>query len=158
MPGNFTPSFAARLDKTCAARVEEAYENAPLERGRVYLAPGGERHLQIAGTTQLRCRLTSDPPVNGHRPSVDVLFQSVANTVGAAAIGVILTGMGRDGAEGLFAMRKAGASTIGQNEATCVVYGMPKVAFELGAVGRQAPLEQIGAEIVNRANAVKEPA
>ena len=82
-------------------------------------------------------------PVNGHRPSVDVLFESVANASGAKAVGVILTGMGRDGAAGLLAMRRAGARTIGQNEASCVVYGMPKVAFEYGAVERQLPLDDI---------------
>src|SRR5690606_28517225 len=124
--------------------------------GQVWLAPGGESHLQVAGIGQKRCRLVAEPAVNGHRPSVDVLFESVARTVGSAALGVILTGMGRDGASGLRAMRDAGAATLGQNEATSVVYGMPKVAHEIGAVERQLPLERIGAEILNRCSAARE--
>ena len=86
--------------------------------------------------------------MNGHRPSVDVLFNSVAKAVGARAVGAILTGMGRDGADGLLAMRRAGARTFGQDEASCVVYGMPKVAFEIGAVERQAPLDRLAAELL----------
>ena len=156
MPGTFTRSFAERLNRSCGARVAEAAEGDVLETGRIYLAPGGDNHLQVAGHGQLRCRLVAEPPVNGHRPSVDVLFESVAKAAGAAAVGVILTGMGRDGARGLLAMRKAGASTIGQNEATSVVYGMPKVAHEIGAVERQLPLERIGAEIVNQCNLTRE--
>ncbi len=156
MPGTFTRSFAERLNRTCAAQVGEAYEGAPLEPGQVWLAPGGEAHLQVVGHAQKRCRLVAEPPVNGHRPSVDVLFESVAKCAGNAAVGVILTGMGRDGAQGLLSMRKAGATTIGQNEATSVVYGMPKVAHEIGAVERQLPLERIGAEIVNRCNLARE--
>lgn len=156
MPGTFTKSFAERLNRTCAARVGEAYEGAPLEVGQIWLAPGGENHLQVVGNAHMRCRLVAEPPVNGHRPSVDVLFESVTKTAGAAALGVILTGMGRDGARGLLSMRKAGASTIGQNESTSVVYGMPKVAHELGAVQRQLPLERIGAEIVNQCNLARE--
>lgn len=158
MPGTFTKSFAERLNRTCAARVGEAYEGAPLETGQIWLAPGGDNHLQIAGNVHMRCRLLAEPPVNGHRPSVDVLFESVAKTAGPAAVGVILTGMGRDGARGLLSMRKAGASTIGQNESTSVVYGMPKVAHEIGAVERQLPLERIGADIVNRCNTARETA
>jgi len=156
MPGSFTRSFAERLNRTCAARVGEAYEGAPLDVGQIWLAPGGDSHLQIAGNLHMRCRLVAEPPVNGHRPSVDVLFESVAKTAGKASLGVILTGMGRDGARGLLSMREAGASTIGQNEATSVVYGMPKVAHEIGAVERQLPLERIGAEIVNRCNQTRE--
>ena len=158
MPGTFTRSFAERLNRSCAARVAEAHEGAPLEIGQIWLAPGGDSHLQVVGNAQKRCRLVAEAPVNGHRPSVDVLFESVARNVGNAAVGVILTGMGRDGARGLLAMRQAGASTIGQNEATSVVYGMPKVAHELGAVERQLPLERIGAEIVNRCNLAGEDA
>lgn len=156
MPATFTKSFAERLNRTCAARVAEASEGAPLSVGQIYLAPGGEAHLQVVGSNQLRCRLTAEPAVNGHRPSVDVLFGSVASSAGRAAVGVILTGMGRDGAQGLATMRKAGAATLGQNEQTSVVYGMPKVAFEMGAVERQLPLERIGAEIINRCNAARE--
>ena len=156
MPGTFTKSFAERLNRTCAAEVGEAYEGAPVEVGRVWLAPGGDYHLEVAGTTRPRCRLVAGEPVNGHRPSVDVLFESVARVAGRAALGVILTGMGRDGAQGLLSMRRAGASTLGQNESTCVVYGMPKVAYEIGAVERQLPLERIGAEIVGRCNLARE--
>ena len=156
MPATFTKSFADRLNRVCAATVSEAVEGAPLVPGHIYIAPGGEQHLQVAGVGQLRCRLTASEPVNGHRPSVDVLFESVARHAGRSAVGVILTGMGRDGARGLHMMRGAGALTIGQNESTCVVYGMPKVAFEMGAVERQLPLERIGAEIINRCNAARE--
>jgi two-component system chemotaxis response regulator CheB len=156
MPGTFTRSFAERLNRVCAAHVEEASEGAQLRAGQIYLAPGGDNHLQVVGSTQLRCRLVPEPPVNGHRPSVDVLFDSVARTAGRNAVGVILTGMGRDGAQGLLSMRNAGATTIGQNEQTSVVYGMPKVAFEIGGVERQLPLERIGAEIINRCNTTRE--
>jgi two-component system chemotaxis response regulator CheB len=158
MPGTFTRSFAERLNRTCAAHVEEATEGAQLRVGQIYLAPGGDNHLQVAGSAQLRCRLVPEAAVNGHRPSVDVLFDSVARVAGKSAVGVILTGMGRDGANGLLSMRNAGAATIGQNEQTSVVYGMPRVAFEIGAVERQLPLERIGAEVINRCNATRETA
>jgi two-component system chemotaxis response regulator CheB len=148
MPASFTKSFAARLDRLCAPTVEEAYDGAPVAPGRVYLAPGGESHLKIDGRGKFRCRLDAAPPVNGHRPSVDVLFESVAACAGKAAIGVILTGMGRDGAAGLLAMRQAGASTLGQDEASSVVYGMPRVAFEMGAVERQASLGRLSTHIL----------
>ena len=148
MPPTFTRSFAARLDHLCAAKVEQAQEGAPLEAGRIYLAPGGETHLLIEGRARLRCRLHAGPTRNGHRPSVDALFDSVAAVAGAEAIGVILTGMGRDGAQGLLAMRHAGARTLGQDEGSSVVYGMPKVAFEIGAVERQAPLSRLSTHIL----------
>jgi two-component system chemotaxis response regulator CheB len=147
MPSPFTRSFARRLDGLTAAHVAEAEDGAPLEIGRVYLAPGTVAHLEVTGGAHRRCRLQTAMPVNGHRPSVDVLFESAARANGANAVGVILTGMGRDGAAGLLAMRRAGAHTIGQNEASCVVYGMPKVAFESGAVERQMPLQDINASI-----------
>jgi len=143
MPATFTGSFAERLNRSCAAEVSEARDGDPLIPGRVYLAPGGDRHLEIEGVTALRCRLTPGAPVSGHSPSVDMLFRSVARTAKARAVGVILTGMGRDGAAGLLEMRNAGAGTLGQDEASCVVYGMPRAAFELGAVERQLPLEKI---------------
>jgi two-component system chemotaxis response regulator CheB len=113
----------------------------------VFLAPGGDAHLEIDGLTHLRCRVARGSPVSGHCPSVDVLFQSVARIAKAKAVGVILTGMGRDGARGLLAIRDAGGRTLGQNEASCVVYGMPKAAFELGAVERQLPLEKVASAI-----------
>ncbi|OCW56212.1 protein-glutamate methylesterase/protein-glutamine glutaminase [Hoeflea olei] len=148
MPATFTKSFAERLNRLCAPRVKEAEDGDRLEIGRIYLAPGGSQHLEIANQTAPRCVLTDGGPVNGHRPSVDVLFNSVAGLARNKAVGVILTGMGRDGAAGLLKMRQAGATTIGQNEKTCVVYGMPRVAHEIGAVGVQLPLNLIGEEIL----------
>jgi len=156
MPPSFTRSFAERLNRLCAPVVQEASDGARLEIGKIYLAPGGERHLQVASASAPHCRLVEGGPVNGHRPSVDALFDSVAELAGRNAVGVILTGMGRDGAAGLLKMRHAGARTIGQNEKTCVVYGMPRVAFELGAVEQQFPLNAIGEEILKLTAARKE--
>jgi two-component system, chemotaxis family, protein-glutamate methylesterase/glutaminase len=150
MPATFTKSFASRLDRACAPRVAEATHGAPLKTGHIYLAPGSVSHLEvISRKSEFICTLSAADLVNGHRPSVDVLFHSVAAAAGANAVGVILTGMGRDGAEGLRAMRDAGANTIGQNQASSLVYGMPKVAFERGGVERQLPLDKIGDEIIN---------
>ncbi|MGX5667878.1 chemotaxis response regulator protein-glutamate methylesterase [Rhizobium daejeonense] len=156
MPPTFTKSFAERLNRLCAPVVEEATDGARLEIGKIYLAPGGDRHLQVVNASAPSCRLLERPPVNGHRPSVDVLFDSVAELAGRNAVGVILTGMGRDGASGLLKMRHAGARTLGQNEKTCVVYGMPRVAHELGAVEQQLPLGSIGEEILKLTAARKE--
>ena len=147
MPATFTRSFAARLDKMCAPHVSEAEDGAPLKPGHVYIAPGGEAHLEVVGASP-RCRLTRSEPVSGHRPSVDVLFDSVARAR-RPMTGVILTGMGKDGARGLLAMREAGARTLGQDEATCIVYGMPRAAFELGAVERQLPLHRLRPAILD---------
>ncbi|MEY4254850.1 MAG: hypothetical protein RLZZ141_77 [Pseudomonadota bacterium] len=152
MPASFTASFAERLNRSCAASVCEASEGAPLEVGQIYLAPGGAQHLEVSGLGQLRCRLKPADLVNGHRPSVDVLFESVARAVGGQSVGLILTGMGRDGAKGLKMMRDAGASTLGQDESSSVVYGMPRVAFEIGAVERQASLERLGPMVLNLCN------
>lgn len=152
MPATFTKSFAARLDRISGAHVTEAHDGARLAPGHVYLAPGGDAHLEIVGTTHPTCRLRSTEAVNGHRPSVDVLFQSVAN-LNRPAVGVILTGMGRDGARGLLAMREAGARTLGQDESSCVVYGMPKAAFEIGAVEKQVGLARMGPAILNLCSA-----
>lgn len=146
MPATFTRSFAARLDKVSAATVREASDGAPLEPGCIYLAPGGETHLEVSGATP-RCRLLRTEAVSGHRPSVDVLFSSVAR-LGRPMTGVILTGMGRDGAAGLLEMRQAGAATLGQDESSSVVYGMPRAAFELGAVQRQLSLGRLPAAIL----------
>ena len=156
MPPSFTRSFAERLNRLCAPVVEEATDGARLEIGKIYLAPGGDRHLRVAIASAPHCRLAEGGPVNGHRPSVDVLFDSVAELAGRNAVGVILTGMGRDGAAGLLKMRHAGARTLGQNEKTCVVYGMPRVAYELGAVEQQFPLNAIGEEILKVTAARKE--
>ena len=147
MPGTFTPSFAARLNKVSAAQVTEARDGAPLAIGQIFLAPGGDAHLEVVGGRSPRCKLTATDLVNGHRPSVDVLFHSVAR-LGLPATGAILTGMGRDGAQGLLAMRQAGASTFGQDEASSVVYGMPKAAAEIGAVNSQLPIHRMAAAIL----------
>jgi two-component system chemotaxis response regulator CheB len=152
MPASFTKSFAERLNRACAAQVSEARDGDPLIPGRVYVAPGGDFHLEIEGTKHLRCKVIKGDPVSGHCPSVDVLFHSVARTAKDRAVGVILTGMGRDGAKGLLAIRQAGGRTLGQDESTCVVYGMPRAAFELGAVERQLPLERLGPAVRNLTN------
>jgi len=158
MPAGFTTSFASRLDRVCAPRVSEATDGTPLEQGRVYLAPGAVAHLEISPRRPWRCRLVEGDTTSGHKPSVDRLFLSVAHAVGDDAVGAILTGMGADGAAGLGAMRRAGAYTIGQDEATSIVYGMPRVAFESGAVCKQLPLEKIGPELLRacRQSAVME--
>jgi two-component system chemotaxis response regulator CheB len=157
MPGTFTKSFAERLNRACAAEVSEACDGDPLLPGRVYLAPGGENHLEIDGAATLRCRVMPGSPVSGHRPSVDVLFDSVARTARSRALGVILTGMGRDGARGLLALRDAGGRTLGQDESSSVVYGMPRAAFEIGAVERQLPLDKIAPAIRQLTNRPGEP-
>ncbi len=147
MPPAFTTRFADRLNRQCAPEIAEASDDAEILPGHVYLAPGNA-HLELVRQGGLRCRLTDAEKVNGHRPSVDVLFKSMARVTGAKSLGVILTGMGRDGAQGLLAMRKAGATTLGQDENSCVVYGMPKAAFEAGAVGQQLGLEKIADRIL----------
>jgi len=148
MPASFTASFAARLDRLCAPTVSEAREGDLLKPGHIYLAPGGVAHLELSSGPSPRCRLVASDPVNGHRPSVDVMFESVAR-LKRPMTGVILTGMGKDGARGLMAMRQAGARTLGQDEATCVVYGMPRAAYELGAVERQLPLHRLSPAILD---------
>lgn len=149
MPAEFTRSFARRLDGATAAQVTEALDGAPLAQGRIFLAPGTNTHLTLLGGAGApKCRLRAGDPVNGHRPSVDALFHSVAAACGPKAVGVILTGMGRDGAAGLMAMRERGARTLGQNEASCVVYGMPKVAAQMGAVEQEMSIQQIGPRLM----------
>jgi len=149
MPAGFTNRFAARLDELCALTVVEAADRMPLVAGHAYVARG-DYHLRVERSSgQLKARLAQDDLASGHRPSVDVLFESVARTVGPLAVGAILTGMGRDGARGLKLMRDAGAYTVGQNQATALVYGMPRVAFEEGAVVEQAPLEAIAGRLAN---------
>ena len=143
MPEKFTAAFAARLNSLCESEVLEASDGDRVLPGRVLIAPGG-RHMSVRRDgAQYRVQVTDDPPVNRHRPSVDVLFRSVAECAGRNAMGVIMTGMGDDGARGLLQMRQAGASTVGQNEATCVVYGMPGEAVKLGAVETEVPLPSI---------------
>lgn len=149
MPPVFTRNFAERLSRICAPTVTEAVDGAPLVPGHVYLAPGSTtHHLEIGGVGRFRCRLRAADPVSGHCPSVDVLFASVAKCAGPDAVGLILTGMGRDGADGLLTMRKAGASTFGQDARSSLIYGMPKAAFEVGAVEKQLPLRGIAAELL----------
>lgn len=147
MPALFTASFARRLDmKIPALSIAEAKDGEVLLPGHVRIAPGGDRHTKVERRDgKYVTRLVSAAPVSGHCPSVDVLFESVAQQVGRNALGIILTGMGRDGAEGLLAMRQAGAPTIGQDKASAVVYGMPRVAAEIGAVCQVVPLNQISA-------------
>nr|WP_321986574.1 chemotaxis response regulator protein-glutamate methylesterase [uncultured Lichenicoccus sp.] len=150
MPPGFTASFARRLDEICLMSVCEAEQGQVVTPGHVYIA-NGARHLELARSgTQYSCRLHDGPAVSGHRPSVDVLFQSFAGAVGANALGIILTGMGRDGAAGLLAMRSAGARTLGQNEASCLIYGMSKAAKDIGAIEAEMSLEHLAGAIVNR--------
>ena len=148
MPERFVPVFARRLDKVCEITISEARHGELIEAGHAYIAPGN-MHLRLAKSgSGYKCRLDAGERVSGHCPSVDVLFQSVADAAGAAAVGVILTGMGRDGAAGLLAMRQAGARTIGQDDTTSLIYGMPRVAFEAGAVEEQLPLGRIAARVL----------
>lgn len=150
MPERFTASFAARLNTLFPMTVVEAADDLPIQPGHVYIAPGGAYHLQIARKgTQFVCRLIDAPLMSGHRPSVDMLFRSAAQLIGRNAVGAILTGMGKDGAEGLLEMRKAGASTFGQNEESSLIYGMPQAAFNCGAVMTQYPLDKIADAILN---------
>ncbi|MFV0623227.1 chemotaxis response regulator protein-glutamate methylesterase [Sphingomonas sp. ac-8] len=147
MPASFTGSFAARLDRECAVRVVEATDSMPVERGTVYIAPGGENHMTLVGGLRGRLRLRPGARHSNHRPSIDLLFQSVA-PLGGQAVGAILTGMGADGAQGLLAMRQAGARTFGQSRESCVIYGMPRVAAELGAVEREIGLSVMAEAIL----------
>jgi two-component system chemotaxis response regulator CheB len=149
MPERFTAAFARRLDRECPMRVFEAAHGQRVEPGCAYIAPG-QRHLELAREgTHFICRLSDDPPVSGHRPSVDVLFRSAARVAGPRTIGVILTGMGKDGAEGLLELRNAQGITFGQDQASSLVYGMPRVAFERGAVMRQVPLNEMAGAILD---------
>ena len=144
MPPGFTQMYAKRLNDECRIQVKEAETGDRVLPGHMLIAPGGDRHMQLVKVgTGYQVEIKAGPKVNGHCPSVDVLFHSVAKAAGADALGIILTGMGGDGAKGLLAMRKAGARTIGQDESTCVVYGMPKVAYDLGAVEYQEKLSDI---------------
>jgi two-component system chemotaxis response regulator CheB len=158
MPAGFTTRFAARLDELCEVTVVEAEDRMPLEAGHAYVARG-DWHLRVERSSgQLKCRLTQDELTSGHRPSVDVLFESVARTVGPMAVGAILTGMGRDGARGLKLMRDAGAFTVGQSAASALVYGMPRVAFEEGAVAEQVPVEAVAGRLATALGRLKSAA
>jgi two-component system, chemotaxis family, protein-glutamate methylesterase/glutaminase len=151
MPPRFTKQFAERLNSLCAVQVQEAEDDMVALPGNAYVSPG-DSHLTVRSTAKnYVCRLEVGPRVNGHMPSVDVLFDSVARIVGNKAIGVILTGMGRDGAAGLKAMRDVGAITACQDESTSLIYGMPKVAVQVGAARDQLPAGDIAAYILEHA-------
>lgn len=153
MPPGFTQMYAKRLDDQCRIHVKEARTGDRVMPGHMLIAPGGDMHMHLVkvnGVYQVEIKV--GPKVNGHCPSVDVLFESVAKVAKNHAVGVILTGMGGDGAKGLLSMKKAGARTVGQDESTCVVYGMPKVAYDLGAVEYQEKLDDIPKRIYSLLN------
>lgn len=143
MPEHFTKSFAQRLDSLCRLQVREAQDGDRILPGLALIAPGGLQMEVARSGASFSVRITDGPPVNRHKPSVDVLFDSCARVLGANAVGAILTGMGGDGARGLLAMRQAGARTLAQDEDTCVVYGMPREAALLGAAEEVLPLDRI---------------
>ena len=149
MPERFTAAFAKRLNSLCEVEVKEAQDGDPVLRGHVLIAPGGDKHMMLERQgARYYVSVREGPPVNRHRPSVDVLFRSAARAAGANALGVIMTGMGDDGANGLGEMRAAGAMTIAQDEATSVVFGMPKEAIARGAAQKIVPLDAIAREIM----------
>ncbi|NML46315.1 chemotaxis response regulator protein-glutamate methylesterase [Ramlibacter sp. G-1-2-2] len=147
MPPGFTETFARRLDALCKMDVKQAEDNEVVRNGVAYIAPGG-RHLMLARRgIGYALRVTDDPPVNRHRPSVDTLFRSIARTAGGQAVGVMLTGMGADGADAMLEMRRAGAHTIAQDEASCVVFGMPRQAIQVGAAKEVMALGDIAGRL-----------
>ena len=150
MPEKFTAAFAARLDAICRIEVKEAQHNDRVVPGRALIAPGGRHMLLKRSGAQYVVDVVDGPVVNRHRPSVDVLFRSVAKSAGVNALGIIMTGMGDDGAAGLAEMRSAGARTLAQDEESCVVFGMPKEAIKRGGVERNVPLHAIAAEIMKQ--------
>jgi two-component system chemotaxis response regulator CheB len=149
MPEGFTGAFAQRLNQSCVVEVKEAVNGDRVVTGLALIAPGNRHSIVHRDGTQYVVEVMDGPLVSRHRPSVDVLFRSVAQSAGPNAIGVILTGMGNDGAEGLLEMKKAGAFTIAQDESSCVVFGMPKEAIERGAVDKVATLSRIPHELLN---------
>jgi two-component system chemotaxis response regulator CheB len=151
MPEHFTTAFAHRLDEVCAISVAEARDGDRIGPGRAFIAPGNRHLLVLRRGASYYVQVKDGPPVRHHRPSVDVLFMSMARHAGRNGVGVLLTGMGRDGAEGLKAMRDAGAATIAQDEATSVVWGMPKEAIALGAAEEVVPLDTIPSRLLMRA-------
>lgn len=148
MPAGFTSSFAERLNALSAMTVIEARDGDRVLPGHAYIASGNHHLALVRSGANYRCSVHSGERVSGHRPSVDVLFNSVASAAGRNAAGVILTGMGQDGAQGLMEMRRAGAMTIGQDEASCLIYGMPKAAKALGGVEREIALGRIAQELL----------
>ena len=151
MPEGFTAAFAQRLNQTCPLEVKEAANRDWVRQGRALIAPGNRHTVLVRSGAHYAVEVVDGPLVSRHRPSVDVLFRSVARAAGPNAVGVILTGMGDDGADGLLEMRRAGAATIAQDEATCVVFGMPKEAIDRGAVDEVVPLSRIPAAALKRA-------
>jgi len=156
MPPGFTGMYAKRLNEQCKMSAKEAKTGDRVVPGQILLAPGDKQMklVKVNGVYQVECKGTQK--VSGHCPSVDFMFDSVAKCAGRKAVGVLLTGMGSDGAQGLLAMRKAGAETIGQNKETCVVYGMPKVAYDIGAVKYQVPLPDIANKIYSLLSCMNE--
>lgn len=152
MPEHFTAAFAARLDGICPVNIKEAENNDTVLRGRVLIAPGNRHLLLKRSGARYYVEVKDGPLVSRHRPSVDVLFRSTARYAGKNAVGVIMTGMGDDGAHGLKEMKDAGAFTIAQDEATCIVFGMPKEAIKLGAVDKTVPLQQIAELVIRKGN------
>ncbi|HHN75002.1 MAG TPA: chemotaxis response regulator protein-glutamate methylesterase, partial [Acidobacteria bacterium] len=148
MPPGFTKSFADRLNGICQVEVREAVEGDDVVPGTALIAPGGRHMVLRREGARYRIGLTDDPPEHFQRPAVDVLFRSVARAAGANTVGVLLTGMGSDGATGLLALREAGAHTIAQDEKSCVVFGMPKEAIKLGAAEEVRPLGEIAAAVL----------
>src|SRR5690606_4168801 len=151
IPGGFSRAFAERLDRHSPMLVREAGDGEPVLPGHAYLPPGDNHLRVIRDGARWRCRIDDGPPVNRHRPAVDVLFRSVARSAGANAIGVVLTGMGEDGARGLLEMQQAGAATLVQDEASSVVWGMPGAAVRLGAAQEIVPLHHLAARLLELA-------
>ena len=149
MPERFTKTWADRMNSLCRISVKEAEDGDSVLPGHALVAPGSYHMTLVRSGARYTVRINQDPPVNRHRPSVDVMFASVAQYAGANAVGVILTGMGGDGAKEMLTMKQAGAFTIAQDEASCVVFGMPKEAIKLGGVDKVLPLAEIPAAIVN---------
>ncbi len=148
MPPNFTKSFATRLNGACKITVKEAEHRERLLPGNVYIAPG-DKHIEIARSgADYQIKFNDGPLANGHKPAVDVMFASLAKTVGKNAVATLLTGMGKDGAQGLLSLKNAGAITMAQDEASCVVFGMPRVAIELGATNNVIPLENMSSALI----------
>lgn len=155
MPENFTTAFAKRLNDICQMEVREAKDGDRVVTGLALIAPGNRHMVLNRSGGDYLVKIRTGPPVHYQRPSADVLFHSVAKHAGQNALGVLLTGMGADGAKGLLAMRRSGSKTIAQDEKTCVVFGMPREAIKLGAVDQVVPLPQISREIINMLSASK---
>jgi two-component system chemotaxis response regulator CheB len=149
MPPRFTAAFAERLNRECPMTISEAKHDDIVEPNHVYIAPGAHHLKLMRHGTKFLCQLSDDAPVTGHRPSVDVLFSSAARAAGKNIVASILTGMGKDGAEGMLELRNAGAFTLGQDEHSSLVYGMPKAAFERGGVMQQHPLSHMAEAILD---------